>query len=71
LLFEKKKQKTIFSFQSMPNLNFAKLINHNGHRESAYVMVNRSKTLPNTYLELVEYGTIYIQYSWLLQGMGH
>ncbi len=26
LLFEKKKQKTIFSFQSMPNLNFAKLI---------------------------------------------
>jgi len=26
LLFEKKKQKTIFSFQSMPNLNFAELI---------------------------------------------
>jgi hypothetical protein len=29
--------------------------NHNGHRESTYVMVNRTKTLPNTYLELAEY----------------
>ena len=29
--------------------------NYNGHRESAYVMVNRSNTLPDTYLELVEY----------------
>jgi len=29
--------------------------NHKGHRESAYVMVNRRKTSPNTYLELAEY----------------
>ena len=29
--------------------------NYTKHRESAYVMVNRSNTLPNTYLELVEY----------------
>ena len=29
--------------------------NHNGPRKSTYVMANRSKTLPNTYLELAEY----------------
>jgi len=30
-------------------------MHYDGHRESAYVMVNRGKTLPNTYLELAEY----------------
>ena len=30
-------------------------IHYSGHHEPTYVMVNRSKTLPNTYLELVEY----------------
>ena len=30
---------------------YASRCNHNGHRESAYVMVNRTKTMPNTYLE--------------------
>jgi len=28
---------------------------YNEHRESTYVMVNRRKTLPNTYLGLAEY----------------
>jgi hypothetical protein len=30
-------------------------MHYNGHRESAYVRVNRKKTLPNTYMELAEY----------------
>ncbi len=29
--------------------------NHNEHRESTYVMVNRSNTLQNTFMELAEY----------------
>jgi hypothetical protein len=34
---------------------FGFTMHYNRHRESDYVMVNRAKTLPNTYLELVEY----------------
>jgi len=34
---------------------FGFTMHYHGHRESVYVMVNRNKTLANTYLELVEY----------------
>ena len=43
------------TFVAYLNSFSASRCNHNRHRESAHVMVNRSKTLPNTYLEPVEY----------------
>jgi len=43
------------TFMAYLNSFSASRCNHKGHRESAYVMVNRRKTLPNTYLELAEY----------------
>ncbi len=43
---------TLHSLSEQP---FDFTIHYNGHRESTYVMVNRSNTLPNTYLELAEY----------------
>ena len=42
-------------FFSLPNRSLDTLIDYNGHRESTYVMVNHSNTLPNTYLGLAGY----------------
>jgi len=43
------------TFAGYLNSFSASRYNHNGHRESTYVMVNRSNTLPNAYSQLVEY----------------
>jgi len=41
--------------RSLSEQSFDFTMHYNGHRESTYVMVNRSNTLPNTYLEIAGY----------------
>jgi hypothetical protein len=43
------------TLRSLSEQPFDFTMQYTRHRESPYVLVNRFKTLPNTYLELVEY----------------
>jgi hypothetical protein len=55
IFFEHPRCDSSAKLRSLSEQLFGFTMHYNEHRESTYVIANRSNTLPNTYLELVEW----------------